>query len=72
MAEDKSSKDGGKPEPSGARGTTPATAGGGETRVHSFTPENRQGSIDPSSPNDAITPPSVQAVEDDSDSNDPE
>ncbi len=52
----------GKPEanrnavqPSGAQGDNPATAGPGETQVVSETPENRDGQINPSAPNDSTT-----------------
>lgn len=52
----------GKPEanrnavqPSGPRGDNPATAGPGETHVVSETPENRDGQINPSAPNDSTT-----------------
>jgi len=44
-------------EPSGPRGDNPATAGPGSTNVHSTTPENRLGHINPSAPEDANTTP---------------
>lgn len=47
----------GQQVPSGPKGDTPATAGPGETQLESATPENRAGKINPSAPNDAITPP---------------
>lgn len=40
-------------EPSGYDGQNPATAGPGNTRVKSPTPENKKGQINPSAPNDA-------------------
>jgi hypothetical protein len=46
-----------KAQPSGPKGDTPATAGSGKTQVVSDTPENAAGQINPSAPNDAITPP---------------
>ena len=44
-------------EPSGPKGDNPSTAGPGETRVDSNTPENKQGHINPSAPEDANTTP---------------
>ena len=44
-------------EPSGVRGDNPATAGTGNTQVHSPTPENRSGKLNPSAPEDANTTP---------------
>jgi hypothetical protein len=44
-------------QPSGPRADPPATAGEGETKVKSETPENREGRINPSAPNDGITRP---------------
>ncbi len=44
-------------EPSGPRGDNPATAGPGNTKVQSNSPENNQGHINPSAPEDAnVTP----------------
>ena len=44
-------------EPSGYKGDNPATAGQGPTALHSATPENREGKLNPSAPGDAgITP----------------
>ncbi len=44
-------------EPSGYKGDNPATAGSGPTAIHSNTPENRDGKLDPSAPGNAgITP----------------
>jgi hypothetical protein len=44
-------------EPSGPRGDNPGTAGPGHTKVQSPTPENNQGHINPSAPEDAnVTP----------------
>jgi hypothetical protein len=46
--------------PSGPKGDNPSTAGAGETKVRSNTPENNQGHINPSAPEDAnVTPGSV-------------
>ncbi len=44
-------------EPSGPRGDNPSTAGPGETKVQSDTPENKQGHINPSAPEDSNTTP---------------
>jgi hypothetical protein len=44
-------------QPSGPKGDNPATAGPGPTRVQSGTPENRQGHINPSAPEDVNTTP---------------
>ena len=46
-----------KVEPSGYKGDNPATAGPGETKVQSNTPENDKGSINPSAPEDSNTTP---------------
>jgi hypothetical protein len=44
-------------QPSGPRGDNPSTAGPGHTNVRSNTPENNQGHINPSAPEDSnITP----------------
>ncbi len=43
--------------PSGPRGDNPATAGPGNTTVNSNTPENNQGHLNPSAPEDANTTP---------------
>jgi hypothetical protein len=44
-------------EPSGPRGDNPSTAGPGQTKVQSNTPENNLGHINPSAPEDVnITP----------------
>jgi hypothetical protein len=44
-------------QPSGPRGDNPSTAGPGNTEVRSNTPENKQGHINPSAPEDInITP----------------
>jgi hypothetical protein len=42
-----------KVQPSGYDGQNPATAGAGETEVHSPTPENRKGQINSSAPNES-------------------
>ena len=44
-------------EPSGPKGDNPATAGAGETKVQSDTPENRLGHLNPSAPEDSNTTP---------------
>lgn len=44
-------------QPSGYDGQNPATAGPGETAVQSPTPENANGKINPSAPNDVNTTP---------------
>ena len=46
-----------KAEPSGYRGNNPSTAGSGDTHVHSATPDNAQGQLDPSSPGETGTTP---------------
>lgn len=44
-------------EPSGYRGENPSTAGSGSTGIHSATPENALGRLNPSAPGDTgITP----------------
>ncbi len=43
--------------PSGYRGDNPSTAGSGETGVQSNTPENKQGHLSPSAPEDSNTTP---------------
>jgi hypothetical protein len=43
--------------PSGPRGDNPGTAGPGKTTVSSNTPENNQGHLNPSAPEDANTTP---------------
>ncbi len=46
--------------PSGPKGDNPGTAGPGGTQVRSATPENQQGRLNPSAPEDAnVTPGSV-------------
>jgi hypothetical protein len=44
-------------EPSGQKGDNPATAGPGQTRVQSGTPENKEGHINPSAPEDSNATP---------------
>ena len=47
-------------EPSGYRGDNPSTAGPGQTAVRSDTPENKQGHLNPSAPEDSnVTPGST-------------
>ncbi len=48
-------------EPSGPKGDNAATAGPGKTEVTSNTPENAQGKINPSAPEDANTTPGSAA-----------
>lgn len=58
-----SSKGAGATEPSGPRSDNPATAGPGPTGVHSPTPENKQGHINPSAPEDSNTTPNSTVPE---------
>ncbi len=44
-------------EPSGYNGGNPSTAGPGPTKVESNTPENEDGHINPSAPEDSNTTP---------------
>lgn len=46
-----------KAQPSGPRGDNPATAGTGETKVVSQTPENAKHRLDPSAPGSTGTTP---------------
>ena len=46
-----------KAEPSGSTGQNSSTAGSGSTAVHSDTPENAAGQIDPSAPGNTGTTP---------------
>lgn len=48
-------------EPSGYRGENPSTAGTGSTGIHSATPENAAGRINPSAPGDTGTTPNTNA-----------
>lgn len=57
MSEEARHKDGGAAQPSGPKGDNPATAGPGETKVVSPTPENDKGQINPSAPEDSNTTP---------------
>ena len=50
-----------KAEPSGYTGQNPATGGSGQTAVHSETPENAAGQIDPSAPGNTGTTPGTNA-----------
>ena len=46
--------------PSGPKADNPGTAGPGNTQVRSSTPENREGHLNPSAPEDSnVTPGSV-------------
>ena len=59
MAEEQQSGGAGA-TPSGPKGDNPGTAGPGNTGVRSATPENREGRLNPSAPEDAnVTPGSV-------------
>ena len=44
-------------EPSGYRGDNPSTAGPGNTDLHSTTPENAEGTLNPSAPGNVGTTP---------------
>jgi hypothetical protein len=44
-------------EPSGYKGDNPSTAGPGKTDLHSTTPENADGELNPSAPGNAGTTP---------------
>ena len=44
-------------EPSGYKGDNPATAGPGPSEVDSNTPDNKQGHLNPSAPEDSNTTP---------------
>jgi hypothetical protein len=44
-------------EPSGPRGDNPSTAGPGQTKIRSNTPENNLGHLNPSAPEDVIITP---------------
>lgn len=46
-----------KAEPSGYRGNNPGTAGSGQTKVQSETPDNAIGHLDPSAPGETGTTP---------------
>lgn len=46
-----------KEQPSGYRGDNPSTAGPGQTAVRSNTPENKEGHINPSAPEESNTTP---------------
>jgi hypothetical protein len=48
-------------EPSGYRGDNPSTAGPGDTGIHSATPENSGGQINPSAPGQTGTTPDTDA-----------
>ncbi len=57
MNEQAKQEQGAKVTPSGPYGGNPATAGPGQTGVNSNTPENDQGQINPSAPEDSNTTP---------------
>ncbi len=50
-----------KAQPSGYRGDNPATAGPGETKVKSDTPEKAEGQLNPSAPGNTGTTPGTNA-----------
>ena len=50
-------------EASGSKGDNPSTAGPGPTGVRSNTPENKEGQINPSAPEDSNTTPGTTTVE---------
>ena len=50
-----------KAQPSGYRGNNPGTAGSGETKVTSATPENAEQQLNPSAPADTGTTPGSNA-----------
>jgi hypothetical protein len=54
---DPSAEKSAKAEPSGPIGNNPATAGPGQVKVQSGTPENRLGHLNPSAPEDSNTTP---------------
>lgn len=49
-------------QPSGPKGDDPSTAGPGETRLHSTTPENLEGRLNPSAPGNTGTTPGSDGV----------
>ena len=49
-------------EPSGYKGSNPATAGPGKTDVQSGTPENKEGHLNPSAPEDSNATPGSTGV----------
>ncbi|WP_263416260.1 hypothetical protein [Terriglobus albidus] len=51
-----------KVTPSGPKGDNPATAGPGQTKVNSSTPENKDGEIDPTAPGETGTTPGSTRV----------
>lgn len=51
-----------KAQPSGYAGENPATAGRGETKVTSATPERVEGAINPSSPGETGTTPGTNTA----------
>ena len=57
-----SNKGAGGAEPSGPQGDNPSTAGPGPTGVRSSTPENKQGHLNPSAPEDSNTTPQTTTV----------
>ena len=48
-------------EPSGYRGENPSTSGSGSTGIHSSTPENAAGRLNPSAPGDTGVTPKTTA-----------
>ena len=51
-----------KATPSGVTGDNPATAGSGETKVNSATPDNANGRLNPSAPGETGTTPGTNEV----------
>ncbi len=52
-----------KATPSGATGDNPGTAGSGETKVDSATPDNAQGRLNPSAPGETGTTPGTNGTQ---------
>ena len=52
-----------KATPSGAAGDNPGTAGSGETKVDSATPDNAQGRLNPSAPGETGTTPGTNGLQ---------
>ena len=52
-----------KATPSGSTGDNPGTAGSGETKVDSATPDNAQGRLNPSAPGETGTTPGTNGTQ---------
>ncbi len=52
-----------KATPSGSMGDNPATAGPGETKVNSATPDNAEGRLNPSAPGETGTTPGTNGAQ---------